>query len=124
VHAGEGRPPAEIRRAIELLGAERIGHGTTLLGDPAVAELVIERGVVIEACPTSNVHTGAIGAIEQHPLGEWLALGVRACVNTDNTLFSATDVPREMEVAASLPGLSEARLAACVATGHAAAFRR
>jgi len=60
VHAGEGRPPAEIRVAIEALQAQRIGHGTTLLDDEETVDLVLSRGTVIEACPTSNVHTGVI----------------------------------------------------------------
>ena len=54
VHAGEGRPPREIALAINVLHAQRIGHGTTLLDDPAVADLVAERGVTIEACPTAR----------------------------------------------------------------------
>jgi adenosine deaminase len=124
VHAGEGRPPAEIRAAIELLGATRIGHGTTLLDDPAVRDLVIARGVTIEACVTSNVHVGAIPAAAAHPLPRWLAAGVRACVCADNTLFSATDAPEEHRRARALPGMDDARLEAAVAFGHAGAFRR
>lgn len=124
VHAGEGRPPAEIRVAIEELLAQRIGHGTTVLDDPAVVELVIARGVTIEACPTSNVHTGVITAVAEHPLPTWLARGVRACVNTDNTLLSAVDAPEELRRVASIPGMDAARVAAVVANGHAAAFRR
>lgn len=120
VHAGEGRPPAEIRAAIELLHAQRIGHGTTLLDDPRVVDLVLSRGVTIEACITSNLHTGAIAAIEDHPLARWLALGVRACICTDNTLLSSTDSPREHRL---LP-LGDALLSHAISDGHAAAFRR
>jgi adenosine deaminase len=106
VHAGEGRPPEEIRTAIEVLGANRIGHGTTLLDDPSVLELVLERGVGIEACPTSNVQTGVIASLEEHPLPRWLAAGVRACVNTDNTFFSAVDAREEHRRAGALPGMT------------------
>ena len=60
VHAGEGRPPAEIRTAIEVLGASRIGHGTTLLDDPAVLEVVLQRSITVEACLSSNWHVGAL----------------------------------------------------------------
>src|SRR6185369_1786580 len=93
--AAEGRSPSEIRIAIEELGAQRIGHGTTLLEDEAVVDLVIVRGVTIEACPTSNVHTGVIASTREHPLPKWLERGVRACVNTDNTLLSAVNAPEE-----------------------------
>jgi len=123
VHAGEGRPPSEIRIAVEELGAQRIGHGTTLLEDPSVVALVIDRGVTIEACPTSNLHTGAIAALADHPLARWLDAGVRACVNTDNTLLSATRASAEHRLAATLPGMDETRLARAIAHGHAAAFQ-
>ncbi len=96
VHAGEGRPPAEIRVAIEVLGARRIGHGTTLLDDPAVVDLVLDRDVLIEACPTSNVHTGVIPSIAAHPLARWRALGIRVVVCTDNTLFSDITLSEEL----------------------------
>jgi adenosine deaminase len=124
VHAGEGRPPQEIRVAIEALLAQRIGHGTTLLDDPAVVDLVLARGVTIEACPTSNVHTGAIRSIAEHPLPRWIDLGVRACVNTDNTLLSAVRAPEEHRRALAIPGMDEARLAEAIACGHDSAFRR
>jgi adenosine deaminase len=123
-HAGEGRPPAEIREVIEVLGVQRIGHGTTLLDDPAVVDLVLERGVVIEACLTSNVHTGAIAEVSEHPLRRWLELGVKACICTDNTLLSGVNLPGELNRAMTQAGLDRANIDACMATGHAAAFRR
>lgn len=124
VHAGEGRPAGEIRTAIELALAQRIGHGTTLLDDPPVVDLVIERGVTIEACPTSNLHTGAIARLEDHPLPRWLALGVRACVCTDNTLFSDVTASGELARVRALPGMTAATVDAAVRHGHAAAFAR
>lgn len=122
IHAGEGRPPSEIRTAIEELGAQRIGHGTTLLDDPAVLELVLQRGVTIEACVTSNLHTGVIPAIAEHPLPRWLALGVRACICTDNTLLSDISSPEEHARARSIPGMTDELIARAIEHGHAAAF--
>lgn len=124
VHAGEGRPVSEIRVAIEQLGARRIGHGTTLLDDPTVVDLVLEHGVTLEACPTSNWHTGAIAAVEDHPLPRWLALGIPVCVCADNTLLSATTAAEELRRVARIEGMTDARLAQCVAAGHAARFTR
>jgi adenosine deaminase len=89
-----------------------------------VLELVIERGVTVEACPTSNVHTGAVADVAEHPLPRWLDLGVRACVNTDNTLFSDTTSSAEHLRAARIPGMDAERLARAIQFGHAAAFRR
>jgi adenosine deaminase len=124
VHAGEGRPPAEIAAAIELLHAQRIGHGTTLLDSGAVTDLVLQRGVTIEACLTSNLHTGAIPELSAHPLPRWLDLGIAACVCADNTLLSATDARRELAIAATLPGMTARKLERVIECGHRGAFRR
>lgn len=124
VHAGEGRPPQEIRQAIEVLHAQRVGHGTTILEDPAVVDLALARGVILEACVTSNVHTGVVASAADHPLPRWLELGIRACVCTDNTLLSAVDAPTELARVAAIPGMTEARVAEVIAWGHRGAFRR
>jgi adenosine deaminase len=124
VHAGEGRSPREIVVAIEELSAERIGHATTLLDDPRALELVLEKGIVIESCPTSNVHTGAVRSLEEHPLPRWLALGVRACVCADNTLLSAVDSALEHGRARTMPGMTDELLARAIATGHEARFSK
>lgn len=124
VHAGEGRPPEEIACAITELHAQRIGHGTTLLDAPAVADLVLERGIVLEACPTSNVHTGVISTVSEHPIVSWLELGVQVCINSDNTLLSQTDARREHRLARDIPGMTPELLQRAVETGHAAAFQR
>ncbi len=124
VHAGEGRPPAEIRLAIERLGAQRIGHGTTLLEDPEVLALVVDGGITIEACPTSNVHTDVIAQVADHPLKQWLNAGVRVCVCPDNTLLSAVDAPRELERVRAIPGVTAADLEVMVENGHRGAFPR
>jgi adenosine deaminase len=124
VHAAEGRSSHEIRVAVERLAATRIGHGTTLLDDPAVLDLVLERGIVLESCPTSNVHTGAVAALEAHPLPRWLSLGVRACICSDNTLLSAVNAREEHRRALGIPGMTPALLDRAIDTGHEAAFRR
>ncbi len=123
VHAGEGRPAAEIGHAIRELHADRIGHGTTLLDDPEVLELVLKRQVTVEACLTSNVHTGAISSVQAHPIVEWLKHGVLACINSDNTLLSGVNASTEHEKASALPGMTSDLLARAIANGHAGAFR-
>ena len=122
VHASEGRPPEEIRIAIEELHAQRIGHGTTLLDDRRVLELVLERGVTIEACPTSNVHTGIFEDVSKHPLPRWLELGVKASVCADNTLLSDVSTKQEFENASRIPGMTPELLERARQNGHAGKF--
>ncbi|MBW2254009.1 MAG: hypothetical protein JRI25_05355 [Deltaproteobacteria bacterium] len=124
VHAAEGRPPQEIRTAVEVLGALRIGHGTTLLYDPEVVALVVERGATIEACPTSNVHTGVIDAVTAHPLRQWLDAGVKVCVCTDNTLLSDVTASEELRRVSEIAGMTATHLDALVRHGHDGAFTR
>ena len=124
VHAGEGRPPAEIAVAVKLLGAQRIGHGTTVLDDPSVVALLVDRGVTIEACPTSNVHTSVIPAISAHPIARWLDVGLRVTVCTDNTLLSSVDAPTELNRVGTISGMNSDRISDVVRMGHEAAFRR
>ena len=90
VHAGEGRPADEIKIAIEHLHAQRIGHGLSVLGDKEVADLVREKNVHIEACPTSNVHTGCIEKFEYHPMMQWFKEDIRFSLCSDNFLLSET----------------------------------
>jgi len=124
VHAGEGRPPEEIRTAIKILHAQRIGHGTTLLDDPSVMRLVLENDVTIEACPTSNVHTGVIGSVEEHPLAHWLDEGVKVTVCTDNTLLSSVTLPEELTRVSGISEMTDERLALCMEYGHNSVFPR
>lgn len=124
VHAGEGGPATEIRDAIELLHAQRIGHGTTLLYEPGVLELAVERGVTFEVCPSSNVHTGVIPDVASHPLPKWLERGVRAVICPDNTFFSDVCSSQEHFRSLLMPGVKADTLKTMAAWGHAAAFRR
>lgn len=124
VHAGEGRPSAEVRYAIEFLHAQRIGHGTTILEDTYVFDLVRRKGITIESCPTSNVHTGVVPTHSAHPLPRWLELGVSVCVCTDNTLLSGVTARQELARAAAIPGMDLEKVRQAIENGHEGAFKR
>ena len=79
---------------------------------------------VLEACPTSNVHTGAIDAVSEHPLPRWVALGVKVCVCTDNTLLSDTTLPKELERIREIEGVTDEVVDYVTRCGHEGAFRR
>jgi len=83
MHAGETGGPAKIRESIELLGAERIGHGIAAINDPRLMDFLAERQIPLEICPQSNLRTGALAlqlsrpdaCIEDHPLPQLLRHG-------------------------------------------------
>jgi adenosine deaminase len=102
VHAGEAAGAESIVDAVELLGAERIGHGVAARGRPEVLALLRERGVTIDACPTSNRFTAALAKGETHPLREFLAAGVGVTLSSDDPSFFKTSVTAEYEYAAAL----------------------
>jgi adenosine deaminase len=106
IHAGEAFGLPSIWEALQLCGAERLGHGVRIVDDIAVApeggtrlgrlaHLVRDRRVPLELCPTSNVHSGAASSIEEHPIGLLMDLKFRVTVNTDNRLMSATSLSQE-----------------------------
>lgn len=101
LHAGEADAAPRVLEAARL-GAARIGHGVRLadaLGDPAQQPLVdeaLQRGIHLELCPSSNVHTGAAASIASHPIAALWQAGLSVGVNTDNRLMSRTTLSREV----------------------------
>ena len=76
-HQGEDSGPDAIAACVDLLGAERIGHGCSAAADPALLAHLAETGVVLEVCPTSNIATRAVDRIEDHPLRAFVDAGVK-----------------------------------------------
>jgi adenosine deaminase len=107
IHAGEAFGLPSIWEALQLCGAERLGHGVRVVDDIRVApdgsaslgplaSLVRDRRVPLELCPTSNVHSGAVSSIREHPIGLLADLRFRVTLNTDNRLMSAVTLSDEM----------------------------
>jgi adenosine deaminase len=117
VHAGEGFGKESIWQAIQYCGAHRIGHGTRLIDDIAVADgravklgdlaqYVLDKRIPLEVCLLSNVHTGATPSLEQHPFKILYQEKFRVTLNTDNRLMSNTSMTKEFEAAAETFGLT------------------
>lgn len=104
-HAGETTGPQTVWDAIELLGAERIGHGIAAAQDPRLMHHLAQRQIALEVCPTSNVCTGATPSLEQHPLPALVAAGVPITINSDDPPMFSTTLLGEYAVAADLLGL-------------------
>ena len=90
-HLGEGRPASEILDGIRMLDLQRVGHACSLLNCDRALGLVVDKRVVIEACPTSNLHTGIYKSPSHHPIRRWIEKGVRVSVCADNSLMSSTN---------------------------------
>lgn len=110
-HAGETTGPETVWDAIRVLGAERIGHGTSAAQDPALLDHLRETGIPLEVCPTSNVATRAVESLDQHPLPAMVAAGVQVTINSDDPPMFGTDLNNEYTVAARLLGLDAAGVA-------------
>ena len=117
IHAGEGFGKESIWQAIQYCGAHRIGHGTRLIDDIAVAasgvvklgdlaQYVLDKRIPLEICLLSNVHTGATPSLEQHPFKILYQQKFRVTLNTDNRLMSNTSMTQEFEAAARTFGLT------------------
>ncbi len=94
-HAGEAAGPESVRGAVEALGVERIGHGTTAVKDHALLREIKSRGITIEACPTSNLRIGAIKSIKEHPIRHFMKHGINVTINSDDPPMFNTDINNE-----------------------------
>ncbi len=83
-HAAEAAPAHWAQTAVSLLGATRIGHGAHIADDPDVMAWCADQGIVVEICPTSNVYTGAIPALQQHPEQAFRRAGIAMVLGDDN----------------------------------------
>ncbi len=98
IHAGEWGPAANVREAIENLGAERIGHGVRVLEDGFITDLAKERGTAFEVCVTSNFQSGVVPTLDKHPLARMLDRGLNVTVNTDDPSISRITLSHEYHV--------------------------
>ncbi|WBW97862.1 adenosine deaminase [Oceanirhabdus sp. W0125-5] len=98
IHAGETGIGENVLKSIELLDAERIGHGVYSKDCPEAYKLLKEKNVVLEVCPTSNVQTKAVVSYEEHPMKEYFEDGIKVTINTDNMTVSNTDLNKEYEI--------------------------
>ncbi|MFV2174471.1 adenosine deaminase [Actinomadura sp. LOL_016] len=111
-HAGEMTGPETMWEAIDHLGAERIGHGIACVRDERLMAHLRDTGTPLEVCPTSNVCTGQVAALADHPLPRMLEAGLFVTLNTDDPPMFDTTLTGEYRVAADVFGLGRAELAA------------
>ena len=121
-HAGETTGPQTVWDAVGLLGADRIGHGTSAASDPELLAHLARRGIALEVCPTSNLATRAVESLEAHPLRTFVEAGVPVTINSDDPPMFNTDLNTEYGVAAELLELDERGVVRLAQAAVAASF--
>jgi aminodeoxyfutalosine deaminase len=101
-HAGEVAGAASVQGALETLQADRLRHGIRAVEDPGLVRELAGRGTVLDVCPLSNIRTGAVRSLAEHPLPQLVHAGVRCSISTDDPAMFDTDLERDYEAAESL----------------------
>jgi aminodeoxyfutalosine deaminase len=121
-HAGETTGPRTVWEAIQLLGADRIGHGTSAVQDPKLLAHLAKQGIPLEVCPSSNVATRAVASLDEHPIQAFRDAGVTITVNSDDPSMFGTSLNQEYEIAARLLGLDAGGVAELARAAVRASF--
>jgi adenosine deaminase len=122
IHAGEWTGAKTVRYAIDQIGADRIGHGIRIMEDPEVVALARERRTVFEVCLSSNLQSGVVPCMEDHPLPAMIQAGLQVTLNTDDPGVSNICLSDEFKIALDLFGLSISTLNALTLVAAQAAF--
>jgi adenosine deaminase/aminodeoxyfutalosine deaminase len=120
-HAGEVTTAQSIWDALEC-GAERIGHGIRAIDDPLLVKHLRDHRIPLELCPTSNVCTGAVASLDEHPLRRLYDAGVPVTLNSDDPPMFATTLVKEYRVAAEHFGFTHDELRGIARNGFEFAF--
>jgi aminodeoxyfutalosine deaminase len=101
-HAGETVGPASVRGALDELHADRLRHGVRAVEDPALLAELAERGIVCDVTPVSNLRTGVVTSLDEHPLPRMLAAGVKCSIGSDDPVLMGTSLTEDAAVAVRL----------------------
>jgi adenosine deaminase len=121
-HAGEDSGPRNVWSAVDDLGVERVGHGTSSVRDKELMKRLAADGVTLEVCISSNLQTGAVEELDRHPIRRFLDAGVPVTLATDNPTVSATTLTEEYLLAIDRFELSQEEVDRLIETGRAASF--
>ncbi|TCC62208.1 adenosine deaminase [Kribbella pittospori] len=121
-HAGETTGPETIWDAVRVLKAERIGHGTSAMQDPALVDYLGEHRIPLEVSPTSNIATRAVASYDEHPLRAMVDAGLVVTINSDDPPMFGTNLTNEYAVAARLLELDDAGVAELAKTAVRVSF--
>ncbi|MBE6533467.1 MAG: adenosine deaminase [Ruminococcaceae bacterium] len=109
LHAGEALGSESVSSAIEL-GADRIGHGVRSIENPELLQILSQKKIALELCPTSNMNTRVFETMSEYPIRAFLEAGILITINTDNTSVSATSLANEYQKITDTFSLTESEL--------------
>jgi len=121
IHAGEADGAESVRLAIEY-GAKRIGHGVRSIEDEDVLRQLVEKGIYLEMCPTSNRQTQAVSDMTKYPIMDFLDRGIKVTVNTDDPAIEGTTIGDEYKYIENSFGCSEEQRRMFISNAIDAAF--
>lgn len=121
-HAGEAAGPASVWGALRALEVDRIGHATRAIEDPALVEELARRAIPLELCPISNLRTGVIAGLAEHPFAHYLARGLNLTVNTDDPAMFGNSLADEYTALAEHHGATRTTVRALTLAAAAAAW--
>jgi adenosine deaminase len=124
IHAGEWCGPESVWDALRFGFPGRIGHGVSVFADPMLVDAVREAGIHLEMCPTSNLKTGSIRSIEEHPIRQALERGISFSVNTDDPGVFSSSMDSEYALLRGVFGFADGDFERVFAYSLAARFRR
>jgi adenosine deaminase len=113
VHAGEAAGPASMWEVIRELGPHRIGHGVRSIEDPSLVEYLVQKGIHLEVCPTSNLQTNIFSSMQRHSLGALYQQGVSLSISTDARMITPVTLSSEYHRVAEAFGWGQAEFLAC-----------
>lgn len=122
VHAGEMGPPSSIIESLDVLQADRIGHGIAAVRDRQVLDRLVRDQVALDVCPSSNVSTGLFPSLEDHPVAEIWRAGANMTISSDDPPFIHSTLIDELRHVVRLGGLTRDDLAELQRRGARNAF--
>jgi adenosine deaminase len=121
-HAGEAAGAASIWGAIRSLRVDRIGHGTRAKEDESLLDYLAEHRIPLEMCPISNVRTGVVDSLEEHPVRRYFERGIIVTINTDDPKMFGNSLAEEFMLLEGKLGFSRDEIRSCILQGIQAAW--
>ncbi len=121
-HAGEEGPPEYVTEALDLLKVDRIDHGNRSLEDTALVKRLVDEKMPLTVCPLSNLRLAVVKDLSRHPLREMLALGLNACINSDDPAYFGGYMNENFNALIDAAGLTRDEIFQLVINGFESSF--